>query len=309
MACDSPTGDNTNTNGGKVTPPKVTPKTYTTTLTGRVTDESTGAGVPDAGVSASTAPEKVVKTRSDGSFTLQVKEHTGTFTLTVKKAGYIGVTISISAKKSNHTVPVVQLAEPYTTTVRGKVITPAKAADPAKGNPISTARVWSSIDPANKVPVDSNDGSYSLQVADHTGSFTITAEYTATGNKNYKTSAPRTVTTKGASIDNQDIPLNYGYTTEVIVRVSLHATTTSGGLISNGVTVVITTEDDHEVGRGVTSGTARAAVITVDHPGRITATVSRDGYRGDPSRNSQKSTIDTTASTTTPGNLNLYASL
>ena len=264
--------------------------------------------MPGAEVSASTAPEKVQKTRSDGSFTLQVKEHTGTFTLTVKKAGYIGVTISISAKKINHTVPVIQLAEPYTTIVRGKVVTPARAADPAKGNPISTARVWSSIDPAKKVDVGT-DGSYSLQVADHTGSFTITAEYTATGNKNYKTSAPRTVTTKGASIDNQDIPLDYGYTTEVIVRVSLHATTTSGGLISNGVTVVITTEDDHEVGRGVTSGTARAAVITVDHPGRITVTASRDGYSGDPARNSQRSTIDTTASTTTTGSLNLYASL
>ena len=61
------------------------------------------------------------------------------------------------------------------------------------------------------------DGSYSLQVAGHSGSFTITAEYTATGNKNYKTSDPKTVTTTRAAIENQDIALNYGYTTAVTV--------------------------------------------------------------------------------------------
>ena len=56
----------------------------------------------------------------------------------------------------------------YTTTVKGKVVTPARAADPAKGNIITTARVWSSIDPAKKVAVGA-DGSYSLQVAGRSG--------------------------------------------------------------------------------------------------------------------------------------------
>ena len=274
-ACDSPTGENPNTNAGKVTP-----KIYTTTLTGRVTDKSAGAGVPDAEVSASTAPENVVKTRSDGSFTLQVKEHTGTFTLTVKKTGYAPVTISINAKKTNHTVPAIQLAKVYTTTVRGKVVTPARAADPTNGSIIPTARVWSSIDPAEKVAVGA-DGSYSLQVAGHSGSFTITAEYTATGNKNYKTSDPKAVTTTDAAIENQDITLNYGYTTEVTVEVALYP---AGGppTIANGVTVIITanttSEQGHVVGRGITSGTATNAVITVDHPGMIRVTASNTGY-------------------------------
>ena len=263
--------------------------------------------MPGAEVSASTAPEKVVKTRSDGSFTLQVKEHTGTFTLTVKKTGYAPVTISISAEKTNHTVPVIQLAKLYTTTVRGKVVTPARAADPAKGSIINTARVWSSIDPARKVDVGT-DGSYSLQVVNHTGSFTITAEYTAAGNRNYKTSDPKTVTTRGASIENQDVALNYGYTTEITMQVFLHATTTSGGTISSGVTVVITAEDGHEVGRGITaSGGARTAVISVDHPGRMIITASRDGYMGN--AGTEKTTEVTTASTVRPGSLNLYASL
>ena len=198
-------------------------------MRGRVTDKSTAAGVPDAEVSASTAPGTVVKTRSDGRFTLQVKEHTGTFTLTVKKAGYTPVTTErIDTAENTHTVPAIRLTkitptgggtrEPtatYTTTVRGKIVTPARAADPAKGSIITTARVWSSIDPANKVPVDSTDGSCNLEVANHTGSFTITADYTAAGNRNYKTSAPRTVTTTGAAIENQDIALKYGYTTTV----------------------------------------------------------------------------------------------
>ena len=228
--------------------------------------------MPDAEISASTAPEKVVKTRSDGSFTLQVKEHTGTFTLTVKKAGYATVTISIDAKKSNQTVPVIQLTKVYTTTVRGKVVTPARAADPAKGSIITTARVWSSVNPANKVPVDSTDGSYSLQVVNHSGSFTITAEYTAAGDKNYKTGDPRTVTTKGAAIDNQDIALEYGYTTTVRGTV---VTLVGGGSTSPvvGATVVIEVEGI-EAGRDTARAGNGEYRITVDHPGVMTAKVT-----------------------------------
>ena len=221
-ACDSPTGENPNTNGGKVTPPKV-------------------------------IPPKVAP-------------------------------------------PIVQPTKTYTTTVKGKIVTPARAADPAKGSIITTARVWSSIDPANKVPVDSTDGSYSLQVANHTGSFTITAEYTAVDGK-YKTSTPKTVTTKGVTIENQDIALEYGYTTEVIAKASLNTNTTSGGRVSSGVTIVITAEDGHEVGRGITSGAVGpSAVIPVDHPGRIVITASHDGYRADntTTTNSGRINISTT---------------
>ena len=184
------------------------------------------------------------------------------------------------------------------------MITPARAADPAKGSIITTARVWSSIDPANKVPVDSTDGSYSLQVANHTGSFTITAEYTATDGK-YKTSTAKTVTTKGATIENQDIALNYGYTTEVTAKASLSTNTTSGGRVSSGVTIIITAEGGHEIGRGITSGAVGpSAVITVDHPGRIVVTASRDGYRGN--TNSERISISITERTLDVGTLFLY---
>ena len=92
------------------------------------------------------------------------------------------------------------------------------------------------------------------------------------------------------------------------MQVCLHATTTSGCTISSGVTVVITAEDGHEVGRGITaSGGARTAVITVDHPGRMIITASRDGYMGN--AGTEKTTEVTTESTARPGSLNLYASL
>ena len=200
--------------------------------------------------------------------------------------------------------------ETYTTTVSGKVITPARAADPAKGSTITTARVWSSIDPAEKVAVGA-DGSYTLQVAGHSGSFTITAEYTATDG-NYRAGDPKTVSTKGAAIENQDIALKYGHTTEFTVKASLNATTTSGGTISSCVTVVITAEGDHEIGRGITSGNFAAtgvlpsAVITVDHPGEITATVSRDGYR---SNSNSSIAVRTTERTRDAGTAYLYQSL
>ena len=199
----------------------------------------------------------------------------------------------------------------YTTTVSGKVITPARAADPAKGSVITTARVWASTDPTKKVAVGT-DGSYSLQVAGHSGSFTITAEYTATDGNYKKTSTAKTVTTTGAAIENQDIALKYGYTTEVTAQVSLNATTTSGGAISSGVTVVITAEDGHEVGRGITSGNFAAtgilpsAVIEVDHPGRITVTASRDGYRGN---SNSETDVRTTERTRSAPTLYLYQSL
>ena len=195
----------------------------------------------------------------------------------------------------------------YTTTVSGKVITPARAADPAKGNNITTARVWSSIDPAKKIDVGA-DGSYSLQVAGHKGSFAITAEYTATDG-NYKASTARTISTTGAEVNNQDIPLNYGYTTEFTVRVNLSATpasrTSSWG---SGVRVVITAENGHKVGEGLTSGVVspNGAVITVDHPGRIRATASFSGYAG--SGGSETTSITTTARTQSAQTLYLYSS-
>ena len=148
-------------------------------------------------------------------------------------------------------------------------------------------------------------------------SFTITAEYTATGSKNYKTSDPKVVTTAAPSIENQNIALKYGYTTEITVRAGLAESTTSEGIISSGVTIVITAEDGHEVGRGITegdfatTGVLPGAVINVDHPGRVRVTASHDGYMN----NSDSETVvdtradSTTESTVGTGTLILYRNI
>ena len=66
------------------------------------------------------------------------------------------------------------------------------------------------------------------------------------------------------------------------MQVALYPTG-AAPIIANGVAVVITantpTEQGHVVGRGTTSGTAKNAVITVDHPGMIRVTASNTGYR------------------------------
>ena len=130
--------------------------------------------------------------------------------------------------------------------------------------------MWASTDPAKKVAVGAG-GSYSLQVAGHSGSFTITAEYTATDG-NYKASIAKTVSTTGAAIENQDIPLNYGHTTTVRGTV---VTLTGGGSTSPVVGATVTIEvEGIEAGRDTARAGNGAYRITVDHPGVMTAKVT-----------------------------------
>ena len=153
----------------------------------------------------------------------------------------------------------------YTTTVSGKVTTPA-------GNPIATARVWASTDPTTKVTVG-NDGSYSLKVVDHPGTFTVSADYTATDG-NYKAVAPQSVTTT-ATAHTQDIALKYGYT----ITVSGRVIDVSGTAVSiNGATVTARVEG--RIVRSTTSSGTDAAgnySITFDHPGAFRVTASHMG--------------------------------
>ena len=166
--------------------------------------------------------------------------------------------------------------------MRGTIVTPARAADPAKGNIITAARVWFCIDPTNctdpaKKDVGA-DGSYSLEVAGHTGSFTITADYTA-ADGNYKAGAPQTVSTTAAA-HTQDIALRYGYTTTLSGQVFDRP---PGASIAfrNGATVIITVESRGlEVARTTSStigGNAGSYRVTFDHPGSFRITASFGG--------------------------------
>ena len=173
-------------------------------------------------------------------------------------------------------------AATYTTTVKGTVVTPARAADPTKGGVITTAQVWASTDPTKKVSVDTTDGSYSLEVVKHSGTFTITADYTA-GDGDYKAGAPQSVTTTAAA-HTQNVALRYGYT--ITLSGIVVALSGSSGSARNGATVTAAVEG-REVGSTTSSGTNAAGTplgnyrITFDHPGTFRATASFTGLNDD----------------------------
>lgn len=157
----------------------------------------------------------------------------------------------------------------YITIVKGKIITPAKAADPAKGAVITTAQVWASTDTNNKVSVNTTDGSYTMIVT-HSGTFTLNADYTA-ADKNYKAATPQTVTTT-AKTHTQNITLKYAYTTTLSGRVVVGIAATA----TNGATIIVSVEG-REVARAVSSTIESQAGmyrIKFDHPGNFLTTAS-----------------------------------
>ena len=215
-------------------------------------------------------------------------------TLTVKKRGFVDTAIGpIAVQASGNPGPQVKtIAYALTSTVRGKVTTPAGkirqgkrlVLTPAPGTRAGTyrnvffddtkAQVWASTDPDNKVTAAA-DGSYSLSGVKHSGTFTVIAEYTA-GDGNYKTSDPQTVSTTAPAY-TQNIALKYGYTTTITVQAVIYPT---GGspIFANGVTIR-TEVEGREVARGQTSGTAKNYVVDIDHPGAMIMTASFTGYR------------------------------
>ena len=207
-----------------------------------------------------------------------VPQAVGAITLTVKKYGFVDTTIgpiAVPASRNPATQSKTLAYANITTTVSGKVVTPARLADASKGSVITTARVWASTDTANKVPVDSTDGSYSLDVQHlGPGNFTITAEYTG-GDGNYTTSDPQPVSPTAPTY-TQDIALKYGYTTTVSGRIFFASSPAFGVTPVNGALVIIKVEGI-EAGRdttqnyGISPGRYR---ITVAHPGRLTVTAS-----------------------------------
>ena len=174
-------------------------------------------------------------------------------------------------------------AATYTTTVSGKVTTPAgnavtqyeTAARPLVPS-AADAKVWASTAPTTKVAVAA-DGSYTLEVAGHSGTFTINVDYPAA--RDYQAAAPQSVSTTAAT-HTQNIVLNYGY-----------RTTLSGEVIDTGapagprneVPVIIEVESrevDRTVSRTI-GGNAGSYRITFDHPGTFRATASFEGRSGE----------------------------
>ena len=165
----------------------------------------------------------------------------------------------------------------YTTTVSGKVTTPAGKAllryefDSTAGRLISIpnaedALVWAQTAPATKVKV-APDGSYTLSVT-HLGTFTLTANY-PTG-RAYKTSDLQTVNTTSLT-HTQNIALNYGYRTTISGKVGVKNTST----LLNNVTVTLQVEG-RDVATTVTDSSGEYSV-TIDHNGSFFAIFSTPG--------------------------------
>ena len=180
--------------------------------------------------------------------------------------------------------PGSDLAKTYTTTVSGKVTTPAGNTvtqyDAATRRDIlsaDAAKVWASTASTTKVAVKA-DGSYTLTVT-HPGTFTLNVDYPA--GRDYKAGAPQSVTTTAAA-HTQDIALKYGYTITLSgIVAALNAGGTTGSA-RNNATVTVAVEG-REVGSTTSSGTNAAGTplgnyrITFDHPGTFRVTASFTG--------------------------------
>ena len=178
-------------------------------------------------------------------------------------------------------------AATYTTTVSGKVTTPA-------GNPVTqyetaartsvrsadAAKVWASTASATKVAVAA-DGSYTLEVTDHPGTFTLNVDYPA--GRDYKAGAPQSVTTTAAA-HTQHIALSYGYTTTMsgLVTDCLSVSNCSN---RNGATVIVELEGRKaaDTVSRIIGGNAGSYRITFDHPGTFRATASFESRTDDQS--------------------------
>ena len=162
------------------------------------------------------------------------------------------------------------------TTPAGNAVTQYETAARPLVPSAADAKVWASTAPTTKVTAAA-DGSYTLEVAGHPGTFTINVDYPAA--RDYQAAAPQSVSTTAAT-HTQNIVLNYGY-----------RTTLSGEVIDTGapagprneVPVIIEVESrevDRTVSRAI-GGNAGSYRITFDHPGTFRATASFGGREGE----------------------------
>ena len=177
----------------------------------------------------------------------------------------------------------------YTTTVSGKVTTPAGNTvtqyDTATRRSVPSAadaKVWASTASATKVAVAA-DGSYTLTVT-HPGTFTLNVDYPAA--RDYKAGAPQAVRTT-ATAHTQNIALKYGYTTTIEGRVNDYPPGGAPGggaaIIRNGVPVIVYVEG-REVARTVSrtiGGNFGRYSIKFDHPGTFRVAASFEGRTGE----------------------------
>ena len=228
---------------------EVSDNTITTTVSGTITDPE-GKPMSEAQVWHSITPDKKVKTKKDGTYSLLVS-HQGSFKLHVSKKGYREGKLSVKVNARQHKADL-QLDYSYIKALSGTVEDPV-------GNPI--ADVVISVSTTDKKFKTGPRGNYSIKIP-HSGKFDITL--TKTGYKD-KTVTVSLETDSSA----KNIMMDYGYTTVVSGKVTVR-----NSPVPMGAEVFASTAPAK---KSVTNsdGTYR---LTVGHAGNFTITVSKAGY-------------------------------
>ena len=304
--CPSPGGNDVNPSrdGGAVNPgnPGSPERTLSFTLelsepNGNPLALGSGPSLTTVTSDAGTAAVGTVRGKTYPITVTQVSPNAAAFTLTVRKKGFLDTAIGpiTIPPKGNPPSQTRTIPYAYTTTITGKVTTPAGKAvtqyDGALGRSVPSAEdaeVRASTDPAAKAAVAA-DGSFNLSVK-HPGTFTLSVDYPA--GRDYKAGAPQTVNTTAAA-HTRDIPLRYGYTITLsgaVFYIPPGETVT----FKNDATIIITVEydvrevdgtlqvvnDGVEVARTTSStigGNEGRYRVTFDHPGTFRVMSSFDG--------------------------------
>ena len=221
----------------------------TTTVSGTITDPE-GKPMFEAQVWDPITPDKKVKTKKDGTYSLLVS-HQGNFKLHVSKKGYRERKLYIKVNARQHKADL-QLDYSYIKALSGTVKDPA-------GNPI--AGVVISVSTSDKKFKTDPRGNYSIKVP-HSGKFDITLTKTGYKEKTLTVSLETDASAKNVTMD-------YGYTTAVSGKVMVRKAS-----ISVSAEVFASTAPAK---KSVTNsdGTYR---LTVAHAGNFTVTVSKTGY-------------------------------
>ena len=148
--------------GPPVTPPA--DKSFTTTVSGTVTEK---AGRALEGVNITAEGGAKTTSANNGTYSLAVT-HKGSFTLSIRAAGYVGQSLPIKTKERTLTRNIALEKAVESTTVRGTVTAP-------DGTPLGGVSI-SVKDRPDVSPVTTGaDGTYSGLTVPHSGSFTLTA--------------------------------------------------------------------------------------------------------------------------------------
>ena len=308
--CPSPGGNDVNPSrdGGAVNPgnPGSPERTLSFTLelsepNGNPLELGSGPSLTTVTSDAGTTAVGTVRGKTYPITVTQVPPNAAALTLTVRKKGFLDTAIGpiTIPPKGNPPSQTKTISYAYTTTITGKVTTPAGKAvtqyrfDGAAGPTgrwrdvpsADDAEVRASTDPAAKAGVAA-DGGFTLSV-NHPGSFTLSVDYPA--GRDYKAGAPQTVTTT-ATAHTRNIALSYGYTTTLDGRVT--DTLPSGIIIARNDATVTVSVEGREVDRTL-SRTVEGRIgdysITFEHPGAFRAAASfsgrndvhsRSNYRG-----------------------------